>query len=533
MGSHAPASSAGPAAGGAGDGADREARWQQVCSDAGAAYAAPDPAETAGPGLRAREHLLHRRVDRAGTAKHRWLATELVLQGRCADTGVPYAAPADGETANSRRHRHVKLRQLVGARTGGDDAAAWAKLERECRAVGARCSQLAAYADPTDPALGLTTLEQKRAGEKKHKGNARSRKRRDAQATKLARVSATADAADNGAGGLDAAYRLHVAVKRPPGLEQDDGNSMSDSDELQLGSHRGHGRSGAACDTPRRRRRIALSRDARDRRRRRAVHQQTVDFQVNECGSKPVACECCRNVRIWQQCPFGSGGRGACTAAERLSAPTWNPMPRRHLIGKVPGLTVPCGRAPVMCKQCAEKPEMWCPDNMLLPIPGDWVKGMAHGAGSPPFVANTTYDEESVVGPAQVVVQVRGGGHGGVTTSGHVAVAMRDTGALLSLVPRLPGEVNAILMQRRVPNGRGGRRQLPTLLVRKRPMLEFVLGNKHGVIASWVDPGDGERHHVFGPPDAPGGARRPAARRPGRSGHRRRPHVGLVGRHMG
>ena len=78
MGSHAPASSAGPAAGGA----DREARWQQVCSDAGAAYAAPDPAETAGPGRRAREHLLHVRVDRAGTAKHRWLAAELVLQGR-------------------------------------------------------------------------------------------------------------------------------------------------------------------------------------------------------------------------------------------------------------------------------------------------------------------------------------------------------------------------------------------------------------------------------------------------------------------
>ena len=70
---------------------------------------------------------------------------------------------------------------------------------------------------------------------------------------------------------------------------------------------------------------------------------------------------------------------------------------------------------------------------MLLPIPGDWVKGMAHGAGRPPCVANVTHDEESVVGPPQVVVQVRGRGYGGVTTSGHVAVAMRGTGALPSL----------------------------------------------------------------------------------------------------
>ena len=73
--------------------------------DAGAAYAAPDSAETAGPGRRAREHILHQRVDRAGTAKQRWLAAELVLQGRCADTGVPYAAPADGDKPWRDRER--------------------------------------------------------------------------------------------------------------------------------------------------------------------------------------------------------------------------------------------------------------------------------------------------------------------------------------------------------------------------------------------------------------------------------------------
>ena len=102
---------------------------------------------------------MHQCIDRAGPDKQRWFAAELVFQGRCADTGVPCAPPSANETANGRRHRYVRLRSAVGARTGGDDAAAWAKLERECRACGVRCSQQAAHADPADPSLGLTTCE--------------------------------------------------------------------------------------------------------------------------------------------------------------------------------------------------------------------------------------------------------------------------------------------------------------------------------------------------------------------------------------
>lgn len=112
VGSQAPA---GPAVVGAGDGADREARWQQVCCGAGDEHEAPDAAETVGPGWRTREHRLQIRVDRASPVKLCWLAAELVLQGRCADTGVPYAPPSDAETANGQRHRQVRLRRAVPA----------------------------------------------------------------------------------------------------------------------------------------------------------------------------------------------------------------------------------------------------------------------------------------------------------------------------------------------------------------------------------------------------------------------------------
>ena len=261
---------------------------------------------------------------------------------------------------------------------------------------------------------------------------------------------------------------------------------------------------GPSFDTPRRREAVAGARSRRARRLLRDVHQATTQFQINEYESRPVQCDCCRQIRVKQLYPFGNGKGGAYVAGEHNPAPKWNPKPRPRMVdhADLQSCEFPPGAVPVLCQSCADDPAMWSPANRMVPPPGDWVPGMPHGAARPPFVAELTADEELVASPTAVVMQIRATGYGNLSYSGHVAVAPRDVGELLDTVPRLAEEVCVLLVKRRAANGKGGSRGLPTLVVRKRPILEFVLGCKFGVVASYVE-ADGRRGYTFGPPESP------------------------------
>ena len=215
-----------------------DARWQDLCARAKVGYVPP--------GTDRRDHLMQQRVDRCGVTKHRWEAAELVLERRCAGAGAVYDPPAAGESSNDRRGRVLRLARLVAAPGAAAQAAGWDQLERRCREVGVRCSQQAVY--PTAATRpGLTAKQRARGKAAVMAASDRTRKRLKKRASALERLYAADEAADDGAGSLDLAYQLHVAPRRPPGMPDDQDDSMSDSGEVALADRLGWDRGGWLC----------------------------------------------------------------------------------------------------------------------------------------------------------------------------------------------------------------------------------------------------------------------------------------------
>ena len=165
------------------------------------------------------------------------------MERRCGDAGVVHDPPAAGESSNDRRGRILRLARLVAAPGEAAQATGWAKLECRCRAAGVRCSQQATY--PTAATRpGLTAKQRTRGKADIKAAKRRTQDRLRARSAVLVRLHAADEAGDDGAGSLDLAYQLHVAPRRPPGMPDDQDDSMSDSGEVELADRLTWGRGG-------------------------------------------------------------------------------------------------------------------------------------------------------------------------------------------------------------------------------------------------------------------------------------------------